>query len=82
MILQLIAKGIKFNSPKKVKKQINIWNFGTDFVLLQPLSSAGCSSVGLECWSGGPVVAGSSPVIPTKFQSQFIDFNKLAFFVH
>lgn len=27
----------------------------------------GCSSVGLECWSGGPVVAGSSPVIPTLF---------------
>ena len=25
------------------------------------------------------MVAGSSPVIPTKFQSQFIDFNKLAF---
>ena len=26
----------------------------------------GCSSVGLECRSGGPVVAGSSPVIPTS----------------
>lgn len=30
------------------------------------IQTAGCSSVRLECWSGGPKVAGSSPVIPTK----------------
>ena len=40
---------------------------------------AGCSSVRLECWSGGPKVAGSSPVIPTKGGSSLC--KRAAFFV-
>lgn len=34
------------------------------------IQNTGCSSVGLECRSGGPVVAGSSPVIPTQLQAK------------
>ena len=39
---------------------------GMHSIFASRIQKAGCSSVRLECWSGGPKVAGSSPVIPTK----------------
>lgn len=39
---------------------------GIPSIFASRIQTAGCSSVRLECWSGGPKVAGSSPVIPTK----------------
>ena len=39
---------------------------GMHSIFASRIQKAGCSSVRLECWSGGPKVAGSSPVTPTN----------------
>ena len=45
--------------------------FAAQWLPLQPQKGAGCSSARLEYASGGRVVAGSNPVIPTSLRCAF-----------
>ena len=48
-----------------MKKQGKSLVYVEKYLSLHPLNKAGCSSARLEYASGGRVVAGSNPVIPT-----------------
>ena len=51
-----------------------IWKYGQIYIPLHSHSrNTGCSSVRLEYASGGRVVAGSNPVIPTKCKASIIN---------
>ena len=60
---------------KRVEK---FWKFRNSYYFCAP-KQTGCSSARLEYTSGGRVVAGSNPVIPTTKNANWT--NRLAFFV-
>ena len=51
------------------------------FVRFFYVKNSGCSLVRLKCWSGGPEIGGSNPLIPTKglkgiFRIENVNFLK------
>lgn len=84
---------ILFYSPLKssffvnqmIKNRLNIWCFHKESVSLptenkNDIILSGCSSVRLECTSGGRDVAGSNPVIPTMIIKELsLSLNSFCF---